>query len=290
MRRQAQFVTTGKVKSLEYLKKESVELSLTHCGYEECDAGYRYKNRKKDCYMMYGISKGKCICTVNNVNYQMETNDLIFIPPESDYYFDSDPEEGCVGMWLGFTGMLAEECLMHSGFSENNLVQKTELVDEMSKLIENMLKVRERTFSNDLKRNGYLKIFFSRLIDEHSTKITEMHLHPIQETETSEYIRIAIKYIVENYSQKIKINELADYVGVNRSYLASSFKKATGYSPQEYLLSIRMERAKSLLETTDLPVNTISNSVGYSDQLAFSRMFKRYAGVSPTTYREEHKL
>ena len=97
-------------------------------------------------------------------------------------------------------------------------------------------------------------------------------------------------YIVENYSQKIKINELADYVGVNRSYLASSFKKATGYSPQEYLLSIRMERAKSLLETTDLPVNTISNSVGYSDQLAFSRMFKRYAGVSPTTYREEHKL
>ena len=78
-------------------------------------------------------------------------------------------------------------------------------------------------------------------------------------------------------------------MGVNRSYLASSFKKATGYSPKEYLLSLRMERAKSLLEISDMTINGISNAIGYSDQLAFSRMFKKYTGISPTVYRDEHK-
>ena len=105
--------------------------------------------------------------------------------------------------------------------------------------------------------------------------------------EKSPHIRKAITYINDNYASKIKINELADHVGVNRSYLASSFKKATGYSPKEYLLSLRMEKAKSLLEKTDMPINTVANSVGYTDQLAFSRMFKEYSGISPRAFREE---
>lgn len=290
MKKQAQFVSSGKVRSLEYMKKESVELSLTFCGYEECDAGYHYIPRKRNYYMLHFMSKGRGICNLNGKTHYVEENDAILIYPDMDYSFVADPEEGCTFLWIGFVGMRAEECAMHSGFFREHMIRKTGHVADMEMLVEKMLEVREMTFANDLRRNGLLKLFFAELIDEYSSEISEKNVQQDSSAEASEYIKNAIDYIAKNYSQNLKINELADYVGVNRSYLASSFKKATGYSPKEYLLSLRMEKAKSLLETTDMPVNGISNSIGYGDQLAFSRMFKRYTGVSPTVYRDEHKL
>ncbi|MCA5962258.1 helix-turn-helix transcriptional regulator [Blautia sp. RD014234] len=98
-----------------------------------------------------------------------------------------------------------------------------------------------------------------------------------------------MEYISFNYNQKIEINELADYIGVNRSYLTSSFKKAIGCSPQEYLVNLRMEKARSLLKNTDMQINAIANSVGYVDQLAFSKIFKQHYGMSPRAYREEEE-
>lgn len=93
-------------------------------------------------------------------------------------------------------------------------------------------------------------------------------------------------YIAYHYREKIKINELADYIGVNRSYLTSSFKKAIGCSPQEYLVNLRMEKAREMLRNTDMQINAIAAAVGYQDQLAFSKIFKQHFGASPKAYRE----
>ena len=94
-------------------------------------------------------------------------------------------------------------------------------------------------------------------------------------------------YITGHYNEKIKINEVAYEWGVNRCYLSSKFKRLTGYSPTEYLIRVRMEKAKSLLTKTNYSINYIASEVGYSDQLAFSRMFKRRFGESPRKYRED---
>lgn len=289
MKKQAQFVSSGKVRSLEYMKKESVELSLTFCGYEVCDAGYHYIPRKRKYFMLYLISSGRGIFQINGRELLIEENTMLLVFPEMKYSFVADPEEGCTLLWVSFMGMRAGECVMHSGFSEEHLTRPTKLVPEMEELVEQILLMQEMTFANDLRRNGSLKLFFAKLIDEYNSEIKKAVLVNEHKAEASEYIQRAIAYIGQNYSQNIKINELADYVGVNRSYLASSFKKVTGYSPKEYLLSLRLEKAKSLLETTDMTINSISNAIGYTDQLAFSRMFKRYMGISPSVYREEHK-
>ena len=89
------------------------------------------------------------------------------------------------------------------------------------------------------------------------------------------------------YNERLKINELADYIGVNRSYLASNFKKTFGCSPQEFLVNLRMEKAKVLLKKQDLSINAVANVVGYTDQLAFSKAFKKHFGCSPSTYKDE---
>ena len=153
-----------------------------------------------------------------------------------------------------------------------------------------MIEARDNTYANSLRRNGLLKLFFAELIDYYNKQILEEKLRTVSDAEKLPHIQKAITYLTDNYASKIKINELADYVGVNRSYLASSFKRATGYSPKEYLICLRMEKAKSLLEKTDMPVNAVANSVGYTDQLAFSRMFKEYAGISPKAFRDNKKI
>ena len=186
--------------------------------------------------------------------------------------------------------MKAEECAVYSGFLPEHPVKNIDCVSQVLHFIDEVIEVRENTFSNILRRNGLMKLFFAELIDYYNKQFLEDQLSKVDDTEKIPHIRKAIAYINDNYASRFKINELADYVGVNRSYLASSFKKVTGYSPKEYLISLRMEKAKSLLEKTDMPINAVANSVGYTDQLAFSRMFKEYSGISPKTFREEsHK-
>jgi AraC-like DNA-binding protein len=97
---------------------------------------------------------------------------------------------------------------------------------------------------------------------------------------------MAMGYISQNYDKNIRIHELASRLGVSRSYLSSCFRKSVGCSPQTFILNLRMERAGSLLRTTTLPVNIISAAVGYQDQLAFSKIFKQFYGVSPRDFRK----
>lgn len=290
MKKQAEFISSEKMKSLAHLKKESVELSLTRCGYEECNAGYTHSPHKKSYYTLYAMLDGKCRCEINGREYTFEKNDCVMVFPDWEIVFKEALTQTWSYAWVGFAGMKADECAIYSGFIPENPVQNIECAAQIQNFIDSMIEARENTFSNILRRNGLLKIFFAELVDYRNKQILEEQLRNANDAEKLPHVRKAIAYINDNYASKIKINELADHMGVNRSYLASSFKRATGYSPKEYLLCLRMEKAKSLLEKTDMPVNAVANSVGYTDQLAFSRMFKDYAGVSPKAFREENKI
>lgn len=85
--------------------------------------------------------------------------------------------------------------------------------------------------------------------------------------------------------ENIKITSIASHVGIDRSYLANIFKSTLEISPQEYLLTLRMNRAADLLQNTSQKITVIANEVGYSDPLTFTKMFKRIKGMSPSEWR-----
>jgi AraC-like DNA-binding protein len=60
-------------------------------------------------------------------------------------------------------------------------------------------------------------------------------------------------------------------------------------SPQEYLMQVRMEKSRELLLKTDVPIYMVAKEVGYADQLAFSRIFRKKHGLSPEQYRKKHR-
>ena len=88
----------------------------------------------------------------------------------------------------------------------------------------------------------------------------------------------------------VTVNEIADYLSINRSYLSTLFKKYLHLSPQEFLLRYRMIQAEELLINTDLTINQIAFSCGYANQLSFSKAFSNTHNLAPRDFRKQNKM
>ena len=97
-----------------------------------------------------------------------------------------------------------------------------------------------------------------------------------KKTDALTYIQNTICFIRQKYSDPIRIQDIADYCGLNRSYLTRLFKHATGYTPQEYLAQYRINQAKQLLKESSMSIQHIAYCVGYNDAFTFSKLFKRH--------------
>lgn len=98
-------------------------------------------------------------------------------------------------------------------------------------------------------------------------------------------IQIITSRIEEQFTRELKISELARMVNVSESHLRHLFKSETGLTPTQYLKRLRMQKARTLLESTFLSVKQICNQVGFTDDTYFSREFKKSYGVAPGRYR-----
>lgn len=97
------------------------------------------------------------------------------------------------------------------------------------------------------------------------------------------------RYIDVHYKEEIRRDSLGELVYLNADYLSRIFKKETGISISSYILKKRVEEAKKLLARSNLPINTVSIYVGYSNFSYFTKMFKENTGYSPLDYRRKFK-
>lgn len=94
-------------------------------------------------------------------------------------------------------------------------------------------------------------------------------------------------YIEENYEQSLTVKDLAHTFNTSCSSLQHLFKKSTGRTLLEYIISLRIYKAEQLLRTTDMSVTEIALSVGIEDVNYFSRLYKKHKGISPSSYRKK---
>lgn len=114
-------------------------------------------------------------------------------------------------------------------------------------------------------------------------------LAAVESNTGSLYVRKAVEFIQNNYCNPIHITDIADYVCINRSYLYTLFQKELGMSPQEYLTNYRLTQAAELLVITDISIESVALSCGYSDPLVFSKAFKAKNGITPSRYRKKEQ-
>lgn len=110
-------------------------------------------------------------------------------------------------------------------------------------------------------------------------------LMPAQHALPPYRLRRAIDFMEENIARQIGVTEIADASGISLFHFSRSFRAATGKSPYSYLLNRRIEMAKARLLSGDDCVKTVAAECGFANSKQLSRMFKREAGLSPTTFR-----
>ena len=110
----------------------------------------------------------------------------------------------------------------------------------------------------------------------------------INNFDTNDIIRQAMKYIEENYNEDIKLARLAKEIYISPDYFSRLFKKVAGCTYVEYITKIRIENAKILLTNPIISVAEVAKKTGYSDPNYFSKVFKKNVGMSPTQYKKIH--
>jgi two-component system response regulator YesN len=95
------------------------------------------------------------------------------------------------------------------------------------------------------------------------------------------------KYIIDNLDKDISLVTLADLVYLNQSYLSRLFKQTTGIRLSDYIINVKMEKAKELLDQNTIRINEIASMLGFSSHACFSRFFRKYAGVAPHDFRNK---
>jgi YesN/AraC family two-component response regulator len=100
-------------------------------------------------------------------------------------------------------------------------------------------------------------------------------------------LRKAERYIWENYTRKISLQEIAAASGLSAPYFSTIFKEEMGENLSTYLNRLRVEKAATMLTESDLSLNEIAGACGFEDQSWFSKIFKNFIGMSPGKYREQ---
>ncbi|MBQ6590522.1 MAG: AraC family transcriptional regulator [Lachnospiraceae bacterium] len=258
----------------------SVTLYLAYCGWEKTEPLQAFGPLERKNHVFHFVLSGKGRFRAAGKEWELTKGDIFYIPPGVSNEYIADENDPWEYVWVGYGGIWAEEFSEAAGFSNDAFVRRTDRSEEISRLILGMLGARSLSMSDALHRESCLLEVFSLLIREQGSGDS------VIQSEDPDFVQQALDYITQHFDKNIRISSLASHLGVSRSYLSSSFKKAIGCSPQNYILNLRMERANSLLRNTTLPVNNVSCLVGYEDQLAFSKIFKQYYGISPSEFRK----
>lgn len=168
-----------------------------------------------------------------------------------------------------------------------------EVEQALSAFLDNLLQTYEAVLHAESEEVEHLKHLYAYpCIGDYERELTEWleqfadNLNcEFEDYKNKQKIRQAVLYIRENYDRDLNMAVVSNHISMNYSLFSYAFKQYTGTNFVNYLKDIRMEKAKELLENTDLRVVEISQKIGYENEKHFMKTFKTACGVSPTEYR-----
>lgn len=260
------------------------DLSLCFCGYAECESCHNFGPAVRPNYIIHFVLEGKGIYQVLGRRYELQAGQGFIIEPEVSTFYEADKKYPWKYIWIGFWGNHAKEYVKDLGLNSEQLIFQSERGSDLEKIVWKMLKVNKSSISEQYILQSLLYEFFAILMKDMIIVDGAQ-----QELKESFYVKEAITFIKNHFSNGIKVSDIANAICINRSYLYKLFKKNLNVSPQEFLTKFRISRAKELLIVTQLSIESIAFSCGYKDTLVFSKAFRKVVGVAPSVYRKRNQ-
>lgn len=258
----------------------ATDLVMYQYGTEHCIPGHSYGPAVRDYHLIHFIHDGRGIFHTNGQTYHLQKGQGFLIAPNIITYYQADQEEPWHYSWVGFQGLKAETYLQHAGLRTESPIFHYDRDDFVQDCFKQMLETKIYVKSRDVRLLGFLHLLLSQLIDS-----ANIAASPTDNRET--YVQRAVETIAKNYGSRLLIGDLANEIGLDRSYLSTLFKEKLGMSPQVFLIRFRMDKACELMKIPELTIGDIARSVGYEDPLLFSKVFRKVKGVSPREFRRD---
>lgn len=268
--------------------KNFIDLGLYQFGWEHCEPSHSFGPAMRNHFLFHYVISGTGTLIAENskkesISYSIKSGQGFMIFPNQICTYIADAQQAWEYVWIEFDGLRAKETVELSGLCVNSPVYKAKYKDVAQTMKDEMLYIINHKDDSPFHLIGHLYLFIDSFVK--SSAITQISK---SNNLRDFYIKEALSFIEQNFQNDITVEEIAACCGLNRSYFGKIFHEVLGKSPQEFLISYRMTKATELLKLTSLSIAEVGSAVGYSNQLHFSRAFKKIYGISPRQWRNEN--
>ncbi len=263
-------------------EKASSDLEVLNIGHQYCQPGYGYGPTTRRYNVIHFVLSGEGFLDVSGSRSSVHPGDVFIIPAGQVLYYEASRTVPWHYAWISLLGAQAGSVI--SGLmscSEKHYLLRNLPVEKYGNLLLHMSRLQSGRGSSYFEAESALYKVLAML-----TRDLGIQLSASSQMTTADQIRFYMDY---KYAELSSIREIADHFGIHPNHLTRLFRTAFGTTPKQYLENMKMQSARRLLQTTDLPVSWIARSMGCDDPLAFSKAFRKQCGLSPTAYRIEKR-
>ena len=267
--------------SLTY--KSNSDLSLYSAGYEQCSSGYEYGPKFRAYDLIHFVLSGKGELHIDEHIFSLSAGDVFIIPAGKIAYYKASQTHPWSYAWVGFLG-ISSKTYIYQLMSSTKKIYILNNIDtkKYKDCIFDILSLENNTTYDYLKANSILLNIIAMLFDD--INFDESNWGKASIADEVKF------YLDTNYAEKLKITDVARFFGIHPNYLTRIFHDKFGVSPKQYLTDLKLNKSRKLLVTTESSVSVIANSLGFEDQLAFSKVFKKHFSLSPSEYRKKTRM
>lgn len=233
-------------------------------------------------YEVFFLAKGNRTYFISNSLYKLSAPALVFIPPHVMHKSEGDAFERYVlSVSDSYLDKFQRNVLKRKALSVINLTEKQKEI--LVGLFEELCSINKLNKFSDEKIKalvGYLILKINQMGEQSYTPNASC------QTPVPTNLLKIIDFLNQNYSQKITLDSLAENFFISKGTLIYAFNKHMGCSPIDFLLNIRLTKAKELLLNSKLSIEEISEQCGFSSANYFSLIFKKKENLSPMNYKK----
>lgn len=238
------------------------------------------------------IVSGSCTYKINDHLYHVKKGDLIVCNPGVYHGKIIDPPEEIIEYHVGINNICIEgiprNYLIHE--STCPLINLGKYEQDFFKCFNDILLEQEK---NEPGRNLMLKCLVMKLLvillkcvnSEEDVDSYNSGLN-FETYDKNIIVNAIVSFINENYMKQVSLDKISKNMYLSTVYISKVFKEELGDSPINYLIKVRLSKARELLESGNLSVKAVAESVGYNDAYHFSKLFKKYYGCPPSSIRK----